>query len=378
MLNAEITLLLFVGGEQHSDVTALVTGATRAAALDTIARAQAIPDIEQIIVSTDSSTFALQAKGLHVEAELDPPGCPFHFGDRLREIIAAHRVRKALYMGGGSGVLLPAGQLGQIVRRLRQASRLLLVNNHYSTDFAAFAPAEIISSVEPPATDNDLSFRLARAGLEPISLPRSAATLLDIDTPTDLMTSFLHPQVGPRLRQYIAGSGLDLTHIRRIISVLGDQTAQVFVLGRVSSSDFAYLEAHSSCQTRLLSEERGMRASGRQARGEVQSLAGLCLDRWGPEGFVRALVNMCDGAIIDSRVLFAHQRLWPSDDDRFNSDLLRPEMIQDPLVRSFTEAVREAPIPIILGGHSLVSGGLYALAEASRGERLSKGGEHGI
>jgi len=43
--------------------------------------------------------------------------------------------------------------------------------------------------------------------------------------------------------------------------------------------------------------------------------------------------------------------------------LLEPTLIHDPWIREFTAAVRDAPIPILLGGHSLVSGGLYALAE---------------
>jgi len=36
---------------------------------------------------------------------------------------------------------------------------------------------------------------------------------------------------------------------------------------RVSSTTWSYLERETACRTRVLSEERGMRASGRQARG---------------------------------------------------------------------------------------------------------------
>ena len=171
--------------------------------------------------------------------------------------------------------------------------------------------------------------------------------------------------LGTHARHYVEGLHLDLSRIRRIVALLQDTSAEVFVLGRVSSSAFCHLETSTACQTRALCEERGMRASGRQARGEVHSLAGYCLDSWGTEGFVQALSQTCDAAIIDSRVLFAHRKLWPSIEDRFNSDLLRHETIVDPFVRELTEAVSRAPIPIVLGGHSLVSGGLYALAEAS-------------
>ena len=37
----------------------------------------------------------------------------------------------------------------------------------------------------------------------------------------------------------------------------------------------------------------------------------------------------------------------------------------DPVVRDLTAAARAAPIPVVLGGHSLVAGGIWALAEAA-------------
>jgi len=36
---------------------------------------------------------------------------------------------------------------------------------------------------------------------------------------------------------------------------------------------------------------------------------------------------------------------------------------RDPFLRDFTRAALEAPIPVLLGGHSLMSGGLMALNE---------------
>jgi hypothetical protein len=35
------------------------------------------------------------------------------------------------------------------------------------------------------------------------------------------------------------------------------------------------------------------------------------------------------------------------------------------VVREFTQAALSAAVPVVLGGHSLVSGGLYALVEAA-------------
>jgi len=39
------------------------------------------------------------------------------------------------------------------------------------------------------------------------------------------------------------------------------------------------------------------------------------------------------------------------------------ESIADPWLRDFTTAAANAPIPVLLGGHGVVAGGLYALAE---------------
>ena len=39
------------------------------------------------------------------------------------------------------------------------------------------------------------------------------------------------------------------------------------------------------------------------------------------------------------------------------------DAIIDPWLCEFTQAASQAPIPIILGGHSAVAGGLYVLSE---------------
>jgi len=107
-----------------------------------------------------------------------------------------------------------------------------------------------------------------------------------------------------------------------------------------------------------------MRASGRLARGEVRSLMGFAIEQFGFDGFFQRLAQIADAALIDSRVLFAHLGPWPSDADRCYSDLSRPAEIQDEKIRRLTEAAMNAPIPVMLGGHSLLSGGILALLEA--------------
>jgi hypothetical protein len=59
---------------------------------------------------------------------------------------------------------------------------------------------------------------------------------------------------------------------------------------------------------------------------------------------------------------------WPAAEDRFASDLLMPDAITDPWLRALTVSAASAPVdhPIILGGHTLVNGGLRLLAQRAR------------
>ena len=108
-----------------------------------------------------------------------------------------------------------------------------------------------------------------------------------------------------------------------------------------------------------------MRASGRQARGEVRSLLGYYLEAVGLDRFFESLATMGQALFLDNRSIFVHHGLWPSAADRFYSDLRQPDQIVDPFVKAVTEAAMAAPVPTIMGGHSLVSGGMYALIEAA-------------
>lgn len=109
-----------------------------------------------------------------------------------------------------------------------------------------------------------------------------------------------------------------------------------------------------------------MRALGLE--GQARSLIGLHLEAVGPAAFMQHLAALGQAAFLDTRVLLAHRRSAASREDRFLSDLGRWEAIQDPFLRDLTKAAVEAPIPVVLGGHNLVSGGLMALVEAAWAE----------
>jgi len=104
-----------------------------------------------------------------------------------------------------------------------------------------------------------------------------------------------------------------------------------------------------------------------------RSILGELLDRDGPEALALAVSRLADAAVIDTRVLMAHrfgpaESAWPSAEDRFASDLLLDSTIADPWLRALTSsaATATADHPILLGGHTLVNGGLRLLAQRAR------------
>ncbi len=107
-----------------------------------------------------------------------------------------------------------------------------------------------------------------------------------------------------------------------------------------------------------------MRAAGRQGAGQVRSLLSDHLHAVGLARFMTDLCSMTDAILWDTRVLWAADGLWPSEVDRYAADLGSTEYITDPFIRDFTQAVITAPIPIVTGGHALVSGGLWTLLES--------------
>jgi hypothetical protein len=349
-------IALFHGRLGPSSGEQLVEAARRAAALDVLDTLAATGRFGRRLV-----VGALAGSGAVVEAS----GPAFQFGRRLASLIADHGCERVLYIGAGSGALtLPAEW--HALADLLVGGPICCANNYLSADYVAFTPASAIHGIDPPEHDNDLPWRLVHdARLPKVTRPRVLGGEMDVDTPTDVaLLTLALDLLPPRLAAVVRTIDAATAGLARARAALADPEARLFVAGRVSGTAWTQLERAAMRYTRLVSEERGMRASGRLARGEVRSLLGALLQSVGPAGFFGFLGEVCDVALLDTRVLFAHLGSTASVADRFASDQLRPDQIDDPVVRDFTAAAAAAPIPVLLGGHALVSGGLWLLARS--------------
>jgi hypothetical protein len=348
-----------------------MASARRAACHDTILRLQATGMAEPILLlaAEAEDREALRSTGVTILVAPQGEGS-FHFGRALAWVAESVGQGPLAYFGGASAPLMPAGALGEVLgQACESAGRpVAWVNNHLSTDWAVLANwGSVGAAAASLATDNPLGWVLGRqAGCELIALPASAATQADIDTPADALLMRRHPALGKALGDFLdqresAGLLHQVDALRRLLETPASTLA---IIGRSSSTIWQAIERRKQVWVRLFVEERGMLASGRAERGEVRTLLGELLDDWGPARFIERLSAMAGGVLWDNRVWMAHRGLWPSAADRFAADLGRSGEVSAAELAALTEAIQAAPIPILTGGHSLVSGSLMALIES--------------
>lgn len=366
----KVTLVVFEGGRPLSEAEDLVVSVRKAVVLDNLNKFTGLPELDRVLLYTTYEDLASKAAriGTKIEVELVPARGQFRFGEHIVKVVKEHALEAVLYMGGASGSLLAAGEVAAVARGLAAADALVVANNVFSSDIVGFTPAAAVLGLSGDllASDNALAMSLARV-LPVASMDETVGALFDVDTPTDVMVLGLHPDVGPCARAAIGNLDLEPAWGRLLQArdTLSSYLSEIALIGRVNPSAVGYVNRHLKCRTRVFSEERGMKALGRQHRKEVVSLIGCLIEQVGFAAFVTALGKVADAAFMDSRVLFQHLGLMLSARDRFSSDLMRPADIQNRVARDFTRSVLDAAIPVVLGGHCLVSGGLRALVDSA-------------
>jgi hypothetical protein len=281
------------------------------------------------------------------------------FGERLAAIVPTLGVGGLVVLGSGAVPLARAPDYRELVGAAAGAHPRALANNRYSADVVAIADARAVLA-DPPDLDDDNGLpRWLEARGVPVDDRRGRWRLgVDIDGPLDLV--LLGSRWAAALPRPATAAVRD--RLARLRSVVADARAEILVAGRTSPATLGWLERAGAARTRALIEERGMRTAPPGQR-PPRSVLGSVLDARGPAALGAELAGLAEGAVVDSRVLLAHHRgaddqTWPSAEDRFASDLLDAKAVEDEWLRDLTASARDAAIPVLLGGHTLVGPGL--------------------
>lgn len=315
----------------------------------------------------------LAAGATRARIEAGPPdGRPF--GERVAGLVESLGDGGLVVLGSGAIPLATAADRRELVAAAASPRPGALTNNRYSGDVVAIARArEALAAAAVdgrPAidTDNALPRWLDEVAGIPVDDRRGRVRLgVDIDGPLDLVllgrgSRWLGADVVARAAATLA----------RVRAAARDPDAELVVAGRVTAANLAWLEARTASRTRALIEERGLRTR-RPGQRPAASVLGALLDRDGAFSLGAHLARLGEAAIVDTRVLLAHrsgadEAGWPLAEDRFAADLLLHERIDDPWLRDLVASVVEAPIPVVLGGHTLVGPGLRLALGGRRGE----------
>lgn len=299
------------------------------------------------------------------------------FGERLADLVREERIGRLVVMGSGAVPRLSTRDAERLVEDASGPWRRASTNNRYSSDVCAISDATVLADLPALPSDNALPRWLEeRAGFTVRELPGRDRLALDLDTPLDLALLCLAPRAPRDLVDLAHESSVVVPCLDALRALARDPRRELLVFGRGGSRTLRWLERNVRCRVRFLAEERGLRASSPLAIGsepgpasvvrQPRATLGRLLEAGGPAALGSIVTELADGGIIDSRVLMADrfgrdEEAWPSAADRFASDLLRAEEVQDAWLRALTHSAADGGIPILLGAHTLVGPGIPLL-----------------
>ncbi len=320
----------------------------------------------------------------------EPPGspgdAPFHWGSwyaaQARAALAAPIAGRPDAIGyAGAGSLALAGD--QLLDDLLSPiAGEVVANNRFSTDaFVVAGDVErALQALAGCATDNLAARTLADAGFAVRDLSSAPWSRFDVDTPLDLSLLRLAGRLprprapsGPvagflEMATLPGGARLEVPRLAELGEVVRDRRTELVIAGRIPAALLGWLQGETACRVRAFVEERGMRAAPASVPRSL--LANRVRDA-GPERLIGELSALGDAVVLDTRVLMAalvgstDAGAWPPAEERFASDALDAGRIATPWLRELTAAAASSPVPVLLGGHGLVSDGLRILVEAA-------------
>jgi len=354
--------VVMLGGVDGDGLEALMRRALEASALDLLEAARETGRFGEVLLVADRAPKLPLPDGSRLV--LDEVGEPFHFGRQLAAVVDESEAGRFVYAGAGSGPLIGPAELEALAAGIETAESICVTNNFYSADLFALRPAGLLGQLAPwPAADNGVPRALKEQfAIETRELPRTTATQLNLDSPIDLVAIALAGVGGPRLRAFLDDWSPGTDRVAAAGRHFTDRHAEVLIAGRASARSWQYLERETACRVRMLAEERGMTAAGRDLDGTARSFLGQLIEAVGAERcFGELIPDLCDAAFIDVRPLLAHLGIHASRADRFAADLGESESIEDERLRAIVVAATASPVPVVLGGHSLVAGAMMLL-----------------
>jgi hypothetical protein len=284
------------------------------------------------------------------------------------------------YVGGGAMALAGDAALDAL---LSPIAGEVVANNRFSAD--AFVVAgdlgRALDALEPSPSDNAAPRALGEAGFSWRDLAADPWVRFDVDTTLDLALLRLAGRLeGIRafdgsvhgfleMARLPGGRALEVPHLERIGEVIRDRSAELVVAGRVPGTTVHELETETACRVRAFVEERGMRSA--RGGGVPRSLLASYAAHTSPAELIVELARLGDAVVLDTRVLMAARAgsadaaAWPPEEERLASDFADAGRIGTSWLRDLTEAAAAAPVPVLCGGHALVSDGLRLIVRAA-------------
>lgn len=321
-------------------------------------------DARSLLAEHQAELFA-RAGAADVRIDRSPRAATF--GQRVSELASSLRGGLVL-LGAGSVARLTIADARRLLAVAAAGGRRALTNNRYSSDVCAVSDAAALRALPSLTGDNALPRWLAEtAGFVVEELGARIRLGFDLDSPLDVAVLALLPRPPAGLGPFAAGRQLAVPRLEDLRALARDPHRELLIFGRASAATQRWLEVNTACRVRFLAEERGLRTAGAAQRPARATLGRLLATR-GPEALGGVVAELADGAILDSRVLLAdhlgrEEPRWPVAEDRYASDLLRHEQVTDPWLRSLTAGASSAPLPIVLGGHTLLGPGLRVVLE---------------
>ena len=206
---------------------------------------------------------------------------------------------------------------------------------------------------------------MSKTFLKYLKMPVSLGSVFDIDTPNDFAILSKITNNSGNIGNYISNSIFKNIDLNKFIKVLSSKSSEIFVYGRINPLNLYMAEKNIPCKIRFLSEERGLKIRGKAS----SSLLKYFFKSENFDNLFKLFENICDGGIFDTRIIFSLFAGEYEQEDVYLSDMKIWQKIKNPFIKFFTKKIAESKIPIILGGHSVVNGGLMALSNLVRGKK---------